>query len=149
MASADFCILLFALALARTSASEERYRPPTVSSFTFCDMCRIYTKGLRITLWLRSPMPACLPSYALYPVSVRHLPLLPSASFRFHLTMNTLAFSYTSQLSTCVQDLHPIVKEHGWRTNKKPRHLLSGLLLKRKFTGSIYVHFHIGRKFQF
>ncbi|OUP26301.1 hypothetical protein B5F25_20610 [Bacteroides sp. An19] len=36
----------------------------------------------------------CPRSHALYEVSVRQTRCLPPASFRFHLTMDTLAFSY-------------------------------------------------------
>ncbi|HEU4633883.1 MAG TPA: hypothetical protein VFS22_07860, partial [Flavisolibacter sp.] len=49
--------------------------------------------------------------------------LSPPFAFSFLQTLlrsNALAFSYSSQLSTPVRDLHPIVKEHAWRTNKKP-----------------------------
>jgi len=34
------------------------------------------------------------PEQALYQVSVRHIKFSPSASFRFHLAMDTLAFGY-------------------------------------------------------
>ena len=59
---------------------------------------------------------------ALYVISVRRTKSLPTASFRFHLTMNTLAVQlYTSSLPRCVRDLHPLERAHGART-KKTRH---------------------------
>ena len=55
---------------------------------------------------------------ALYVISVRRTKSLPTASFRFHLTMNTLAVQlYTSSLPRCVRDLHPLERAHGARTN--------------------------------
>lgn len=48
---------------------------------------------LRTDLGLPSPMPGYPPGCALYPVPVRQLHLLPPASFRSHLTMDTLALS--------------------------------------------------------
>ena len=44
--------------------------------------------------------------------------LLPSASFRPRLTATPLPSATSSQLSTSVRDLHPMVKEHAWRTIK-------------------------------
>ena len=58
---------------------------------------------------------------ALYVISVRRTKSLPTASFRFHLTMNTLAVQlYTSSLPRCVRDLHPLERAHGARTNYSP-----------------------------
>ena len=43
---------------------------------------------------------------------------LPTASFRFHLTINTLAVQlYTSLLPRRVRDLHPLERAHGAQTN--------------------------------
>ena len=57
---------------------------------------------------------------ALYVISVRRTKSLPTASFRFHLTMNTLAVQlYTSSLPRCVRDLHPLERAHGARTKKR------------------------------
>ena len=106
MASADFSISL---------EGEISHGKP----FYFQQMIQDLHSRLRITFRLRSPMPACRPRYALYPVSVRyHLPL-PSASFRQCLTTPPLPSANSSQLSTSIRDLHPIVKEHAWRTKKK------------------------------
>jgi hypothetical protein len=44
---------------------------------------------------------------ALYQVSVRRNKSLPSASFRFHLTMDTLAFGYEIPVITALSGLAP------------------------------------------
>jgi hypothetical protein len=45
----------------------------------------------------------------LYPLPVRQASVLLSASFRFHLTMDTLAVQLTLPLAGCVEDFHPQV----------------------------------------
>ena len=56
---------------------------------------------------------------ALYVISVRRTKSLLTASFRFHLTMNTLAVQlYTSSLPRRVRDLHPLERAHGAQTQK-------------------------------
>ena len=63
-----------------------------------------------------------LPTYpyfpALYVVPVRQVKGLPAASFRFHLTMDTLAVQLcTSSLPTRTRDFHPLERAHGAQTN--------------------------------
>ena len=54
---------------------------------------------------------------ALYVISVRRTKSLPTASFRFHLTMDTLAVQlYTSSLPRRVRDFHPLERAHGAQT---------------------------------
>jgi len=48
---------------------------------------------------------------ALYPISVRRNAILPSASFRFHLAMDTLAFSYEIPVTTALKGLE-VVTSH-------------------------------------
>lgn len=56
---------------------------------------------------------------ALYVISVRRTKSLPTASFRFHLTMDTLAVQlYTSSLPRRVRDFHPLERAHGAQTKK-------------------------------
>ena len=56
---------------------------------------------------------------ALYVISVRRTKSLLTASFRFHLTMNTLAVQlYTSSLPRRVRDLPPLERAHGAQTQK-------------------------------
>ena len=55
---------------------------------------------------------------ALYVISVRRTKSLLTASFRFHLTMDTLAVRlYTSSLPRRVRDFHPLERAHGAQTN--------------------------------
>ena len=81
---------------------------------------------------------------ALYVISVRRTKSLLTASFRFHLTMDTLAvLLYTSSLPRRVRDFHPLERTHGAQTKKSPqpkpeRHLFSILnylkhLLRHRF----------------
>jgi len=59
---------------------------------------------------------------ALYVISVRRTKSLPTASFRFHLTMDTLAVQlYTSSLPRRVRDFHPLERAHGAQTQKTSR----------------------------
>src|SRR5215470_16356501 len=46
------------------------------------------------------------PLRRLYPLPVRRASVLPTASFRFHLTMDTLAVQLTLPLAGCVEDFH-------------------------------------------
>ena len=56
---------------------------------------------------------------ALYVISVRRTKSLLTASFRFHLTMDTLAVRlYTSSLPRRVRDLHPLERAHGAQTKR-------------------------------
>lgn len=57
---------------------------------------------------------------ALYVISVRRTKGLPTASFRFHLTMDTLAvWLYTSSLPRHARDFHPLERAHGARTKRR------------------------------
>ena len=59
---------------------------------------------------------------ALYVISVRRTKSLLTASFRFHLTMDTLAVRlYTSSLPRCVRDFHPLDRTHGAQTKERTR----------------------------
>ena len=56
-------------------------------------------------------------SLALYVISVRRTRDLLTASFRFHLTMDTLAVQLcTSSLPTRTRDFHPLERAHGAQT---------------------------------
>ena len=56
---------------------------------------------------------------ALYVVPVRQAKGLPTASFRFHLTMDTLAVQLcTSLLLTRTRDFHPLERAHGAQTKR-------------------------------
>ena len=90
--------------------------------------------GLRL-VW--QPHPLCP---ALYAISIRRLGSLPAASFRFHLTMDTLAVQLTLPTTKRVVDFHHQVIAHGGRTlpmagvpGKAPAHCCAGAVC---FVGS-------------
>ena len=57
---------------------------------------------------------------ALYVISVRRTKSLLTASFRFHLTIDTLAVRlYTSSLPRRVRDFHPLERAHGAQTKSQ------------------------------
>ena len=56
------------------------------------------------------------PTYLPYVISVRQTKSLPSASFRFHLTMDTLAFDYVLPTTGCTKDFHLLEYAHAERT---------------------------------
>lgn len=53
-------------------------------------------------------------------VPVRRTNGLPRASFRFHLTMDTLAFGYALGAIPCARDFHPLDCTHAWHTATRP-----------------------------
>ena len=56
---------------------------------------------------------------ALYVISVRRTKSLLTASFRFYLTIDTLAVQlYTSSLPRRVRDFHPLERAHGAQTER-------------------------------
>ena len=66
--------------------------------------------GLRLVL---QPRPLCP---ALYAISVRRLGILPTASFRFRLTADTLTVQLTLPTTKRVVDFHHQAIAHGGRT---------------------------------
>src|SRR6476646_10719835 len=60
------------------------------------------------------------PLRRLYPLAVRQTSALPTASFRFHLTMDTLAVQLTLPLAGCVEDFHLQVSAPCRAHHKKP-----------------------------
>ena len=69
-------------------------RPPGVSSYTSYLPCLIYSLCLPDDLGLPDSWVSYPAEQALYQVSVCHNKYLPAASFRFYLTIDTLAFDY-------------------------------------------------------
>lgn len=51
-------------------------------------------------------------------VPVRKVSGLLTASFRFHLAVDTLAFSYALGATSCARDFHPLEHAHAGRTKK-------------------------------
>lgn len=53
-------------------------------------------------------------------IPVRRTSGLPTASFRFHLTVNTLAFSYVLGATPRTQDSHLLERAHAEHTELTP-----------------------------
>jgi len=92
MASADFsrafphrcrCGSLVLQTAPETSQGKPCILPSVLAGFT--NAC------VRVTIGPPRPWPGYPTAPALYPVPVRRVRVLPSASFRFHLTVDTLA----------------------------------------------------------
>ena len=56
---------------------------------------------------------------ASYVISVRQTRVLSTASFRFHLAMDTLAFNYTLTTAGRIRDLHPLEFAHAGQTSSR------------------------------
>ena len=77
----------------------------------------------------------CLASYV---ISVRRTKSLLTASFRFHLTMDTLAvLLYTSSLPRRVRDFHPLERAHGAQTKKASAQNRAKALKIMRFLGLV------------
>ena len=81
--------------------------------------------GLRLVLQSRPLCPA------FYAISVRRLGTLPAASFRFHLTMDTLAVRLTLPTTKRVVDFHHQAIAHGGRTTGEPPRISAALPLDK------------------
>ena len=73
---------------------------------------------------------------ALYAVPVRRTKGLPTASFRFHLTMDTLAVQLcASSLPRRTRDFHPLEPAHGGRTKEGSILILPSSQKALKYSG--------------
>lgn len=113
MLAADFAVHIPVgyPACSRRFTATDGQRSPGVSSITFDLTCLIYPSRFRMIIglfdsWVNSPS-----GQALYQVSVRHVKSLPSASFRFHLAVDTLAFDYRIPIITAPSGLSPFGNE--------------------------------------
>ena len=59
-------------------------------------------------------------------ISVRQVKVLPPASFRFHLTMDTLALGYSLPATGRLRDFHPLEYAPAGRTTKNTEAVLNG-----------------------
>ena len=75
---------------------------------------------------------------ASYVISVRQTRVLSTASFRFHLAMDTLAFNYTLTTAGRIRDLHPLEFAHAGQTKEvKPNGFTSFVMLFRLLHGDV------------
>ena len=94
-------------------------RPPRLRCGLFPSMYLPHLLVLPATFGLQRFQPPYPYFPALYVVSVRQVRGLPTASSRFHLTMDTLAVQLcASSLPTRTRDFHPLEPAHGGRTEK-------------------------------
>ena len=68
--------------------------------------------------WTSASFAALSVQRASYVISVRQTRVLSTASFRFHLAMDTLAFNYTLTTAGRIRDLHPLEFAHAGQTKK-------------------------------
>ena len=95
-------------------------RPPRLRCGLFPSIYLPHLLVLPATFGLRCFLPSYPYFPALYVVSVRQVRGLPTASSRFHLTMDTLAVQLcASSLPTRTRDFHPLEPAHGGRTRKR------------------------------
>ena len=98
---------------------EPPVRPPRLRCGLFPSMYLPHLLVLPATFGLQRFQPPYPYFPALYVVSVRQVRGLPTASSRFHLTMDTLAVQLcASSLPTRTRDFHPLEPAHGGRTEK-------------------------------
>src|SRR5215211_3280982 len=70
--------------------------------------CQIYVRELRASFGLRIFLPSHPSRLASYPLPVRQASVLPRASFRFHLTADTLALQLAVPLAGSAWDFNPL-----------------------------------------
>ena len=126
MASADFCVFSTALRLwLRLSAHSAQTSPGTTRFFPSIYLPHL-PHAIPCSYWA-STCWAALPSHiAFYAVSVRQARGLPvvslfphSASFRFRLTTDTLAFGFLLPATGRIRVFHPLDTCAAGRTQKK------------------------------
>ena len=94
-------------------------RPPRLRCGLFPSIYLPHLLVLPATFGLRCFLPSYPYFPALYVVPVRQARGLPSASSRFHLTMDTLAVQLcASSLPTRTRDFHPLESAHVGRTKR-------------------------------
>ena len=116
--------LLWALLTSHSSLLLRLMRPPVRPPRLRCTLFPLIYPPHLLVLPATFGLYLLLQTYpyfrALYVISVRRTKSLPTASFRFHLTMDTLAVQlYTSSLPRRVRDFHPLERAHGAQTKKK------------------------------
>ena len=108
MPSADFCNFL--PPLLSDGSLWQSCRPPRVMrSHLHAYARRIYATSFPYRYWTLSLLALSSSFHASYAISVRRASVLPAASFRFHLAMDTLAVRLTVPPVGSVGDFHSLV----------------------------------------
>ena len=117
---------------------EPPVRPPRLRCGLFPSIYLPHLLVLPATFGLQRLLPPYPYFPALYVVPVRQARGLPSASSRFHLTMDTLAVQLcASSLPTRTRDFHPLESAHVGRTKSTQTKRGKSRLTVRFFTGVI------------
>ena len=116
--------LLWLLLTSHSSLLLRLMRPPVRPPRLRCSLFPLIHLPHLLVLPATFGLHRLLPTYpyfpALYVVPVRQAKGLPTASFRSHLAMGTLAVQLcTSSLPTRTRDFHPLERAHGARTKKR------------------------------
>ena len=91
-------------------------RPPQIRA-KLSILCLLHLHHpFRIAIGLQFVLKPYPQVHALYEDSVRQTRYLPPASFRFHLTIDTLALGYAIPAIRARSDLHPLANAHAERT---------------------------------
>ena len=119
MTSADSLQFVVTTHFFRIRLLDEPARPPRVRAKSFpSSTCRIYVHRFRVAIGLQPlvrPYPRCPPDA----ISVRQAEGLLTASFRFHLTMDTLAVRLCASRHRARSGLSP-VRLRPCRAHAKP-----------------------------
>ena len=94
----------------------------------------------------KAVLPSCMAFYVISVRQTRDLPVVSlfphPASFRFHLTMDTLAFGYILPTTGRIRDLHPLETCAAGRTLRKRDRLPRSLFLFRAvYCSLLSLHF--------
>ena len=134
MASADFSQFVVTTHFFRIRLLNAPERPPRVRTKSFASStCRIYVHRFRVAIGLQPlwrPHPRCPPDA----ISVRQVKGLLTASFRFHLTMDTLAVQLCASRHRVRSGLSP-VRLRPCRAHHKTR--------KHYFSASGFLYYDI------
>ena len=139
--------LLWALLTSHSSLLLRLMRPPVRPPRLRCALFPLIHLPHLLVLPATFGLHRFQPTYpyfpALYVVPVRQTKGLPTASFRFHLTMDTLAVQLcTSSLPTRTRDFHPLERAHGAQTEKAPQLFTAGLPVHLFFVLSSFIPSH-------
>lgn len=98
---------------------EPPVRPPRLRCGLFPSMYLPHLLVLPATFGLQRFQPPYPYFPALYVVSVRQVRGLPTASSRFHLTMDTLALGYSLPATGRLRDFHPLEYAPAGRSGRR------------------------------
>ena len=115
MTSADFCVFSIALQLWLLLSGHITQTSLGTTHFLLSIYLPHLSCMIPCSYWASTcgaALPSCITSYEISVRQTRDLPVVSlfphPASFRFHLTMDTLAFGYILPTTGRIRDLHPL-----------------------------------------